>query len=103
MMFRIENEPTTRRRRRWLPALVLVLVALGCLGFFAKGRGWKTRLVQPFIPGYGLSHPAVRMTRPSDKEINVLPDAFVAADVVLPNHSRAIDGRTLTSQSVQLY
>ena len=103
MMFRIENEPTTRRRRRWLPALVLVLVALGGLGFFAKGRGWKTRLIQPFVPGYGLSHPAVRMTRPSDKEINVLPDAFVAADVVLPNHARAIDGRTLTAQSVQLY
>jgi glucose/arabinose dehydrogenase len=104
MMFRIENEPTTRRRRRWLPALIVVLVALAGLALLSKGRGYKTRIISLVVPGYGSGgRPAVRLTRPSDQEINVLPDAFVAADVVLPNHARAIDGRTLTGQSVQLY
>ena len=86
-----------------MPALIFVLVALAGLALLTKGRGYKTRLISVFVPGYGHARPIVRVTRPSDQEINVLPDAFVAADVVLPNHATAIDGRTLTSQSVQLY
>ncbi|HEY8748123.1 MAG TPA: Ig-like domain-containing protein [Tepidisphaeraceae bacterium] len=104
MMLRLAKDPKTGRRARWAPALTVILIATVALAIFAKGHGYKTQLIRVFKPGYAPPpHPAVRVTRPANQEINVLPDAFVAADVHLPNHARAIDGRSLTSKSVQLY
>lgn len=105
MMLQIEKVRVTRRRSLWPTVLLILVVGLGAVGgaVVLKGHGVKTRLIQLVNPNYGMSRPGVRAIRPADQEINVLPDAFVAADVNLPNHARAIDGRSLTAQSVQLY
>ena len=85
---------------------LLALLALGCVLAFAawhtKGRGYKTRIYQVLGYGHG-THPTITASRPSDRQINVLPDAFLAFDVHLPNRGRVVDGNTLNDRSVRLY
>ncbi len=96
------ESPATRKRhpllRRAAVALVLIAVAGGFLAF-AKGRGWKTRLVETLFPG-----PAdVFRTRPYDGEVGVLVNEFVAADVHLPHFGHGIDPESLSAETVKLY
>lgn len=97
-----DKTPRARRVKRWAVLLVLVAVSLG-VGILSKGHGLKTGLIRIFHPGYGLSHPTVTDSRPGNNAINVLPDAFVAADVRLPNYAKAVDPASLNSETVHLY
>src|SRR5688572_22528204 len=45
----------------------------------------------------------VTHTRPGNGEGGVLPNAFIAADVHLPNTGHGIDATSLTSDAVKLY
>jgi hypothetical protein len=42
-------------------------------------------------------------TRPADRDVAVVPTAFIAADVQLPHAGHGIDSRTISDQSVRLY
>ena len=42
-------------------------------------------------------------SRPADRDINVLPDAFVAVDIHLPNAGKVVDAATLSDHTVRLY
>jgi hypothetical protein len=101
----ITSQSVSARRGRWPLLIVVVLLFIGGTAFLSRGHGYKTRIIRIFKPGYGVNHarPAVTMTRPGDGQINVLPDAFVAADVHLPVAGRTVDGATLNSQTVHLY
>jgi hypothetical protein len=91
-------------RRIGTTAVVLVLVAcvLAGAGLLGRGKGYKTRVSQLLGIGRG-THPSVMASRPSDHQINVLPDAFLAFDVRLPNRGRVVDANTLNDRSVRLY
>src|SRR5579863_2619826 len=99
------DRSTSARRGRWRAVMLAVIVCAGVGAFFSRGHGYKTRVIQIFDPGYGVSRarPAVTVTRPGNHDINVLPDAFVAADVHLPIAGHAVDAATLNSQTVHLY
>src|SRR5579859_3959702 len=96
-------EPKTGRR---IGTTAVLLVVLACIvagaGWFMKGKGYKTRVSQLLGIGRG-THPSVMASRPSDHQINVLPDAFLAFDVRLPNRGRVVDANTLNDHSVRLY
>jgi hypothetical protein len=47
--------------------------------------------------------PAIVRTRPAAGETGVLPNAFVAADVFLPNFGHGIDARTMNTNTVKLF
>ncbi|QOV90565.1 Ig-like domain-containing protein [Humisphaera borealis] len=88
-----------RRSSRWLRlGVVLLLLAVGVsAAVWAKGRGYKTamlRVIFPESPVY-LSKPTVVAVRPADMTGGVPPDAFIAADVRLPNKGKVIDRKTL--------
>ena len=103
--------PRDRRRvtpqgRRGIAPLVLlaIVVASPGIAWFAKGRGYKTAMIRLAFPMYGHGErPAVTVSRPGDREINVPPDAFVAVDVRLPNVGKVVDGRSLSDRAVRLY
>jgi hypothetical protein len=85
------------RRRRRFPLVQVVAVCVIALLVFAalfRGRGIKTWVMRQVFPTYG-ARPTVTATRPGDFSNNVLLDAFVAADVNLPNDGRIIDPKTL--------
>lgn len=89
---------TAAKKRRWrfpvveLTALAVIAVLL--IACVIKGRGIKTWLVQMVYPAYK-TRPMVVSTRPADFEGNVPLDAFVAAEVHLPNDGRVVDAATL--------
>ena len=94
------------RRRAWLRWGGTAIVLVAALGFcaVAKGRGWKTRLIRTVYPTYGaIDRPTVTASRPADRESNVAPDAFVAADVSLPNFGHVIDAASVNPDAVRLY
>jgi len=62
------------------------------------------RLVDPqFRVPHHAPHPLVMASRPADRDTNVLPDAFVAVDVRLPNAGKVVDATTLSEKTVRLY
>lgn len=85
---------------------VLVLLVLGCLLagaiWYGRGRGLKSRVLQALGYAHG-SHPSVTASRPGDHQINILPDAFLAFDVRLPNSGKVVDANSLNDHSVRLY
>ena len=85
---------------------MIVLLLLGGLlagGIWVgRGRGLKTRVFHALGIGRGY-HPTITASRPADHDFNVLPDAFLAFDVHLPNRGRVVDGNTLNDHSVRLY
>ncbi|HZL38632.1 MAG TPA: Ig-like domain-containing protein [Tepidisphaeraceae bacterium] len=87
--------------------LLLALAAALVLCAWARGRGYKTRALRLVWADYGIHHypprPAVTRTRPENRQGNVLPDAFVAADVDLPFSGNVVDPTTLNGGSVRLY
>ena len=93
---------TTRKRHpalRWIAVALVLLAVAGGFVAYAKGKGWKTWLVETLFPG-----PAdVFRTRPYDGETGVLVNEFVAADVHLPHFGHGIDPESLTAESVKLY
>ncbi|HEX4795357.1 MAG TPA: Ig-like domain-containing protein, partial [Humisphaera sp.] len=106
------EEPKERRPRWRLYVLVAAIFAVGGLAagavsFWAKGRGYLTfavRVVNPsFRVPYHAPRPTVMASRPADRDINVLPDAFVAVDIHLPNAGKVVDATTLSDQTVRLY
>jgi glucose/arabinose dehydrogenase len=86
-------------------AAALMLAAFVCL--WARGRGYYTHLVRVVDPQFRVLHhpprPAVMASRPADRDTNVLPDAFVAVDVRLPNSGKVVDAATLSEKTVRLY
>src|SRR4051812_25620431 len=85
------------RRRPVLVTLAVLLVSAAAFAWWAEGRGYKTALFRrlfPENPAY-LQKPTVFAVRPADREGGVEPDAFIAADVNLPNTGRIIDRATL--------
>lgn len=99
------SQSISARRGRWPLLILVLLLVIGGSAFLSRGHGYKTRIIRIFKPGYGMSHarPAITGTRPGDNQINVLPDAFVAADVRLPVAGRTVDAATLNAQTVHLY
>lgn len=85
---------------------ILVLLVAGCLLaagiWYGRGRGYKSRVLHLLGYAHGL-HPSIMASRPSDHQINVLPDTFLAFDVQLPNSGRVVDANTLNDHSVRLY
>src|SRR5580692_11510278 len=51
----------------------------------------------------GAPMPAVGLTRPLDKETGVLPNAFVACDVFLPNAGHGVDSGSMNTTNVKLF
>lgn len=87
----------TRPRRRRFPAIelvALVVITVLLLAALTKGRGFKTWLVRQVYPTYK-ARPTVTETRPAAFASNVPLDAFVAADIELPNDGRVVDAKTL--------
>jgi hypothetical protein len=93
----------TRRGVVWTLGIVLVLVAGGAL--LARGRGYKSWVMYRYFGGPApFEHrPSVTATRPGSYDGSVPLDAYVAADVALPNSGTAIDPRTVNNESVRLY
>lgn len=90
-------------RVRWIVALMVAAVVVSVVAF-AKGRGWKTWTIRRVVPTYGVhERPTVTATRPQNLDGNIPLDAFIAADVRLPNMGRVIDPQTMTANSVKLY
>ncbi|MDB5172682.1 MAG: domain containing protein, partial [Phycisphaerales bacterium] len=88
-------------------AALCALLALVAVCFWCKGRGYKTRAFQLVNSDYGVHHyppvPSIIRTRPADRDDNVLPDAFIAADVDLPFAGHVVAGGSLNAASVRLY
>ncbi len=91
----------------WARAGLVAAVCLALICTWAKGRGYWTRTVrlvwQQYRVPVHVPRPMVTASRPGNQDGNVLPDAFVACDVELPNSGRVVDGSTLRSSSVRLY
>src|SRR5947208_3610815 len=94
---RRQRRPRRARVVRAAVILLAVCVASGSLAWWARGRGYKTRLLAKLWPEspYALKHPTVVGIRPANRDDDVMPDAFVACDVNLPNPGRVIDKTTL--------
>ena len=94
-------------RRRWPRALVVLALIAGFLVFchFLKGRGYKSRILHKLLPNshVWLHHPYVTATRPGSYEGGIAPDAFIAADVRLPNSGNVVDASTVSSGSIRLF
>jgi len=78
--------------------IVLVLLGAGAARLLLKKetrRGILSRI--------GLADaPYIIDTRPADGEAGVRPDAFIAADVHLPNRGHGVDPKTLSDLTIQL-
>ncbi|HEV2689082.1 MAG TPA: hypothetical protein VGV35_11020, partial [Bryobacteraceae bacterium] len=90
------------RPARLATSLAAGLALAAALCFWAKGRGYYKQLVRVVDPQFRVPHhpphPAVMASRPADRDTNVLPDAFVAVDVRLPNAGRVVDATTLSEK-----
>src|ERR1700728_4370971 len=73
---------------------LILMIALGSVAFWAKGRGYKYALIRRFFPdsNAALVHPSIRDIRPGDHAGNVSPYAFIACDLNLPNSGKVVDG-----------
>ncbi|MDB5357685.1 MAG: hypothetical protein JWN24_4138 [Phycisphaerales bacterium] len=101
------NARAPRGRLVFRGILACALIALAALTLWSKGRGYKTRAFRLVNADYGVHHyppvPSIIRTRPADRDDNVLPDAFIAADVELPFAGHVVAGESLSAKSVQLY
>jgi hypothetical protein len=100
----------TRRSRGRLifrGGMVGFCIAITLVCAWSRGRGYKTRAIRLVNADYGVHHyppsPSIIRTRPADRDDNVLPDAFIAADVELPFAGHVVAGDSLSAASVQLY
>ncbi len=75
-------------------AMVAMLALYGVTIHFAE---WEKANAQ------GPPMPAIGLTRPLDKETGVLPNAFVACDVFLPNMGHGVDSATMNTTNVKLF
>lgn len=74
------------------------IVAVACLYVQVYDfASWEKAEAQP------PPQPIITRTRPYDGQKNVLPNAFVAADVFLPNFGHGISSSTMNTDSVKLY
>ena len=93
--------PAARNRlgRRSMAVMLVLGLALASGAFWAKGRGYKTRVIRRYFPGSNaaLLHPSIRDIRPGDHAGNVSPYAFIACDLNLPNSGKVVDGGSLAS------
>jgi glucose/arabinose dehydrogenase len=83
--------------RTVLFAAIVLVVAGGTFAWWSAGRGYKTAVLRylfPDDPAY-LKKPTVFAVRPGDRDDGIEPDAFIAADVTLPNPGKIIDKATL--------
>src|SRR5436309_12630095 len=78
----------------WTLGIVVVCALYGGAYKFAE---WEKAHATP------PPQPTVVRTRPADGETGVLPNAFVAADVFLPNFGHGIDARTMNTRTVRLF
>src|SRR5258707_10010193 len=90
---------TMDHERRTVPAplmrlrgILLIALMLALFYWVGHGRGWKLWLVNKVW----VFHPWVTGTRPQAGEVGVLPDSFVASEVMLPNLASGVDPKTLT-------
>jgi glucose/arabinose dehydrogenase len=89
--------------RRWfrghlaLTIAMALLIAAGGFAWWAQGRGYKTAMFAYFFPDDPkfLKKPTIFAVRPADRDDGIEPDAFIAADVTLPNPGKVIDRATL--------
>ena len=86
----------------WI-SLCIALCLLSC--HLLKGHGYESRLMHRLFPASRarFTHPTVIVSRPGDLDGGVFPDAFVAADVFLPNSGQAIDPGTVHAGSIRLF
>jgi len=93
-------------RRRWLRRFMAVFMALVILAVPAalllRGAGLKTAIMRQLGRTSALEHPAVTASRPAREDGVVACDAFIAADVQLPNAGHVIDAGTVSNGSVRL-
>ncbi|MGB7160736.1 MAG: Ig-like domain-containing protein [Tepidisphaeraceae bacterium] len=88
------------RRVHSSAAAVFILIALvPFIGLTATMGFWIANPLR-FNPRSVLH---VTGTRPGDGARSILPNAFVAADVYLPNKGKGVDAKSITVDSVKLY
>jgi glucose/arabinose dehydrogenase len=78
----------------WIFGGLAVAALYGATIHFAK---WEKANAQP------APMPVIGATRPSDKDTGVLPNAFVACDVFLPNMGHGVDSATMNTSTVKLF
>ncbi len=78
---------------------IWILVAMGIFYWYGHGRGWRHWAVNKVWT----FHPWITGTRPENGDSGVLPEDFIATDVMLPNLASGVDAATLTEDSVKLY
>src|SRR4051794_34309268 len=76
--------------------LGIALVCALFIGAYKFGE-WEKRHAPP------PPQPVIVKTRPADLETGVLPNAFVSADVFLPNFGHGIDARTMNTHTVKMF
>jgi glucose/arabinose dehydrogenase len=84
---------------KWLRLTAWFAIALSLFYWWGHGRGWKMWAINHVWT----FHPHVTGTRPENGQTGVMPDDFVAVDVMLPNLASGVDGNTLAPDSVKLY
>src|SRR6476659_9763963 len=89
---------------RVLVALLLAAAALIGVAWLARGRGYRAWVSHKYFGGPVpfAKRPSVTATRPGHYDGSVPLDAFVAADLALPNSGYVVDARTVTPQTVRL-
>ena len=97
-----------RRRGRAAGALVALLAlaaALGGVAWYARGRGYRAWVAHKYFEGPlpFAKRPTVTVVRPANYDGSVPLDAFVAADVELPNNGYVVDAKTVTPGTVKLF
>ena len=78
----------------WLIGLTATTALYGSVYHFAE---WEHANAQP------PPQPIITHIRPHDDERNVVPNAFVAADVFLPNFGHGISSATMNTDTVKLF
>src|SRR5688572_1356082 len=102
---RLPDPPTTRRRRAAVIALLALAMVVGGGAWYAKGRGYRAWVAHQYFGGPlpFAKRPTVAATRPGPFDGSVPLDAFVAADVELPNSGYVVDAKTISSDTVKLF
>jgi hypothetical protein len=81
-------------------AIIWCLVAAGITALYCGTihfAEWEKANAQ------GAPMPAVGLTRPLNNETGVLPNAFVACDVFLPNIGHGVDAGSMNTTNVKLF
>ena len=91
--------------RKLVVVLAVLVVTAGALAYVGKGRGWKAWVAHKYFGGPVpfAKRPSITETRPGHYDGSVPLDAFVAADVKLPNDGYVIDAKTVRPDTVRLF